>query len=92
MQQTVPRERPTSEATSGSRARVLSTSALAFETKYTIASRTSGSKARVCLMCCSVLVFVSFEVALGPVSENAVLSPTPTTDIGAVDGHYSSTI
>lgn len=43
-------------------------------------------------MCCSVLVFVSFEVALGLVSENDVLSPTSTTDIGAVDGHCSSTI
>jgi hypothetical protein len=41
---------------------------------------------------CSVLVFVSFEVALGPVSENDVLSSTSTTDIGAVDGHCSSTI
>jgi superfamily II helicase len=48
MQQTLSRERLTSEATSGSRARVLSTSSLAFEAKYTIASRTPASMARIC--------------------------------------------
>ena len=56
------------EATSGSRSRVPSTSSLAFETKYTIASRTAASTAMealtVCAMCCSALVLVKIEASL----------------------------